>query len=385
MKNKLEKVRFKVTGLNLDKLYSKMLNSGIKILSIKKPDYRTAIICLYKDDYNELLKFDMISAYAISLIESRDFLYFLKKACNYLGMVVGICCSLFISISCANIVTSVEIIGAANHSCENRDKCIFLSPNMAELNDYISALGVVEGAAVSSIKPTEIERQICAKFDNIANAVVKRQGMKVQISIHEASLPNSSISSSSLDIISPECAIITNMVVSQGQPMVKAGDKVVKGQVIVKGENGKRALASVTAKLYYHVSSVYAENSIELTQTGNYKEYSYLDICGLKFGNVPKDFGYAFYEITESEVLVSNNLFLPIKKVTLCVYELVSGEVKRPLDDAIDNIKKQLVSQAEEQAGIVKGDTYQTYFIVTNTASGLYLLDCYLEVIRILK
>ena len=182
-----------------------------------------------------------------------------------------------------------------------------------------------------------------------------------------------------MDLIAPENGIVKKMTVSQGEAKVKAGDTVKKGQVLVQGVNGKKAIAKVDIVLYYHASDVIWENRIEMVPTGEEEVYSYLDVFGLKIGN-NKPANYAYYEYEVNETQISLNLFAPIKKVVVKYKKLEQKQVKVNFDEEVNVVERQLTKELAKRAGLSENDMTKTITILTNLGGGCHELNCYLEI-----
>ncbi|MGE5574211.1 MAG: sporulation protein YqfD [Bacteroidota bacterium] len=93
--------------------------------------------------------------------------------------------------------------------------------------------GVRPGALKRSIDPGKVSRIVLAEFPDLAWAAVHIRGTMATIEVVEKTLPE--VRLGGVDVVAAEDALVTNMIVLSGEPLVNEGDTVTKGQVLIAG------------------------------------------------------------------------------------------------------------------------------------------------------
>lgn len=204
------------------------------------------------------------------------------------------------------------------------------------------------------------------KIDGISGAEVTRNGAKLFINILE-SQPGTDIEDTRIaDIVATEDGVITSVVTVSGTPLVKAGDAVRKGDVLIAGyivdaEENKvpvRAAGEVYAKIWRESRTVYADTVIRKTRTGKSKTYTVMEIFGLKYEPV-SPFNYYEKDITEK---LYTNIF-PFKTRSITFYEITDVETEFDFESEKDNLIS--IKKAElEQTLPEKAEILDSWFLI---------------------
>ena len=378
-------VDFEVHDLNLNKFLSRLQDLNISVIKAKKPSSKLLKCRVSILDYEKILADEKLNSFNILLKRKVGIKELLLRSINVVGAVVGALLSFIMFFLSVQRVTSINIIKEANHVCGNRQECIFTEENKLELETYLEAIGVSVGVNKNDINPREIERKLMAKFNSISACTIEKIGTIINIKVFEAELENSSVSTSGLDIIAPENMKISKMIVSRGKARVKAGDIAKKGQVLVSGVDGKKAMATIEGTVYYRSSMSFSESKNQLVRTGNKKTYSYISLLGAEIFKTEENHGFIYAETETNTKYSSYNLFLPLKVISTTYYELENRIVKIPFEDEKDELFSKLRAEAVSKVKGQLPDEYQARFIVTNLENGLYLLDCYVEIFTIIN
>ena len=106
------------------------------------------------------------------------------------------------------------------------------------ITDYLQEHGIHYGMPLSQIPIYELKTNIRNTYDEIKWISIYLKGTNLHISIRENDTvkPDSNISFSYSDMIASENGIVDSIIVRQGTPMVKAGDTVAKGDILISGK-----------------------------------------------------------------------------------------------------------------------------------------------------
>lgn len=181
-------------------------------------------------------------------------------------------------------------------------------------------------------------------------------------------------------IVAKADGIVQSIVVTQGTPLVKVGDIVRKGDVLIApyvvGKDGDiismRAIGCVKAVVYAKGSVTYQDGQEKLVRSGNSMVRNSVSIFGIEFPSHIK-VDYEYYDTETITRPLQKNLLLPFMIVQEKCYELVrvkGGDfasekdllVKESIYKAYEMIEADFDVQSE-QTDIV--EVNGTYFVTT--------------------
>ena len=383
-------VDVELVGLNIARFLEKLAGSCVTIKKLTWVNPRCVKFRLSQADYKLMLAEESSKNYTIRVVEERGVSSLIQAFMRVGGMAFGAIFAFVLFFSCVQCVWSVEVAKDEKHSCTNGERCIFAESNLIELKAYIDALGVSQGARTSSVlsNRSQVERAITSKFDGVASCSIEVVGTRAIVHVFEAVLESAG-TQNVFDLVAPQNGIVKKVVVSAGEPRVKAGDMVQKGQVLVKGTSGKKAMASVHMVLIFEKSKVYSEDSLEVVETGEVVEFSHLDVCGVSWGakNVEmQEYENDSYKKEVTTLNICPNLFVPINKVMIKYKKLKSQLTTTKFSREIeDRIVDKLTSELESAAKLSHTENYKVTSHTSEISSGVFEIDCYLEITRIIK
>ena len=378
-------IKIRIKGLNLDKLIFEITNLNIPIFELKRENHASITIKTSKEGLKKIKSLKTIKFYSLKVLKVRNTYFAVKRIVSYLGILFGCVIPFLMFYAVSLNITNIDIVNnSSEHICNNGEKCIFSQNNMNELLVYFDEIGLKIGNKVSNINPLEVERKIVAKFESVSSVTINKVGTHIKIELHEAQVEDN-LKHNSLDIIAPENLKVLHINVSRGTPKVKAGDIVQKGQVLVKSVGNKRAIAVVEATLYYKSSKVFCENQVVLRETGNQIKSSYINACGLDVFKKDIKSPYVYFDTIVEDILVNDNLFFPLKVVTVTIKEMKEVSVFVDFNLMRRDLEYELLQKQEEIIGKDITEPLTSSFVVTNIADGVYLLDCYTEVFKIIS
>ncbi len=194
--------------------------------------------------------------------------------------IVGIALFIFILYLTSTRVMNVDIVGNERVPEEL-------------LREQLKECGVRIGADAGKIEPDEVRNEMIMKNDELAWVGVNVRGSRVYIEIAERldseSVPH--ITDEECSLVAAKDGVIARLEVKQGQTMVKKGDGVRAGDVLVSGVmdsvyGGYRlvhAYGDVFASTEYSASREYPLNYTEKVYTGNEKKLYAVKLFGREF------------------------------------------------------------------------------------------------------
>ncbi|BBF42278.1 stage IV sporulation protein [Lachnospiraceae bacterium KM106-2] len=220
---------------------------------------------------------------------------------------------------------------------------------------------VYAGIQKSKLSCQKIEEDIRKKFTDIGWVSAEIRGTRLLIKITETNMPKPyEEQTEPCHIIAPKDGIIDSIITRKGTPLVRKGDVVKKGAILVGGyinlygddatvvsQKADIADADIIIKSYYNYQDEFSLEYIDKEYTGNSRRFYTVTILGKRFYllNPLKDYdSYDYYDEAKSENTwkLNTNFYLPFSTGSTEYMEY--NEVKRVYskEEAIKKAQKQL-------------------------------------------
>ena len=220
------------------------------------------------------------------------------------------------------------------------------------VKDALAACGVTVGTPWRSLNLGQIETAVLAAYTDVGWISIYRRGSVAYVSVKEAHLPPSVEQESGYsNVVAAQDCIITDITVTQGYPVVKVGQVVKRGEVLISGIPPVESGGSPCHAAGQVFGSVDASISVEIPAVTLQKVYADGQKSGLsvKILNFPINIFKIYRNFTDECVIIENNencrLFgiydIPVS--FLHEYTVPYTEVKRELGPT------ELVRQASEK------------------------------------
>lgn len=229
-----------------------------------------------------------------------------------------------------------------------------------------ASLGALPGVRRGSIDTAVIGEGVMASNESIAWAGAELTGVVLQVSIIEAEERGEVYSQGEPSSMYASCdGIITSVTALSGKPVVKTGDAVKKGQLLINGNLGNgihtEARGSVTAKVLHRITG-FAENQQKLlVESGKTQRCVDITLCGkCIFKSEPVYGEFAEKSVTKSRMMG----IIPIVAEERIIAELVEQTVTAD-EETLMNIAGRLAEEklysliSSEAAIISKNTNYQ--------------------------
>lgn len=239
----------------------------------------------------------------------------------------------------------------------------------ADYEGIIAALeecGVRSGALKKDLPSlSDIKQRILFKNDDIAWAWVYIDGAKARVEISEKIIPPQVIDKSVTSSISARCdGVIKNITAKSGELLVKEGEAVSAGDVIISGKVGTfregeaekyiyvRALGIVEAYTSHSAEGEYKTYYESRTSTGESKIFRSLEIFGKKF-DLFKDNSISYEEFDKIEN--RHELSLPLfgyMGISLCSEQYEEVTVNRepmPMETVLEKARTELEEKISKE------------------------------------
>ena len=240
----------------------------------------------------------------VHIVKKRGLPFFFDKNKSRRGILVGITLSAFIMLFLSTMIWSVGIEG--NVKLESEDVLTVFANH-----------GVKIGAFKSKIKPEDVCDEVQKDLPELLWANVNIKGSRVEIVVKERTeAPEFPNSETPCNILAGENAQITEVNAKIGEPKVKAGDLVLKGDLLISGvvdnQDGSTSLKASRGEVYALVERNISvgENLPEMHKLGRKRKRIKLSILGAE---IPLGFNVNGENYFKSgEYLTDENVVLPL-------------------------------------------------------------------------
>lgn len=321
--------KIKVTGVNINRVYKLLLKNNIPISKINRKDYKTLSFCVNNKNLKKVFAILDNPCYNVKVEKFYGFYavknFFIKKV----GFVVAVLLFLF-AITLNNFyLTSIKVYGN----------------QQVQTNQIIKSMkkaGASIGKTLTRIDLKKCEDVVLEDNEKISLVSVIKKGNCLIVNVKEKLVTESIIDGNNYSCyIASFSGQITQMQVLEGTPLVKIGDNVKQGDIIVAGykidDNGQKvkcnAKAKVKAKVWFCSTQTFLTSQTIFKRTGKKIKTSTFYFSNTKmFSDNTKNKFKNFEQSKEEKYLFKNNI-LPIKRVLTTYYETKPIVVTKKFED----------------------------------------------------
>lgn len=352
-------ITVRIDGLGKERFINLCHNREISIWNLKyQDDYFEACIALW--DYKKI-KQPLKKTHVHIQIINRSGLPFIMHKYRKRKMFIGAVVLFVIAIYFMSLfIWDISLSGGYSYTD-------------IEITNYLQSIGVYEGIKKDNINCEDIEAKIRNNYKDITWVSAELTGTRLIIHIKENfdEIDTKNLSNEPQDIVATSDGEIVSIITRTGTPMVKIGDKVKKGDVLVSGvvnilDDSKEIKtteyvasdADVYAKVDYQYKNQFSLKYNEKIYTGNTKSGSYLQIFDYRIGTYYFN-KYDLYDLykKENQLHLFDSLYLPIYygKENMNEYEIVEKEydIKDAINIANEDLEKFFVKLEEKGIQII--------------------------------
>lgn len=334
------KVRLKIYGVNINKLFKLLKKNEIEMFDIVRQDHKTLFFTTYCNKQKKLIALLSNMCYNISVVE-----YFgTKKVINFLskrlGYVIGSIVFL-ISLVCSNFfITNINIYGTTTLS-------------QSSITEFLKQEGISSGTFVSKIDTQNLSMLLSNQFEQISLVSVIKKGTTLIINIKEKQSLDKA-EDNFVDLIASKNGEVLEISVLEGTPNVKVGDTFKQGDVLISGSfldiYGNRiechAQGKIKAKIQYTAQIDFYNDQVIYQRTGKSLTNCSYSFLGWNFKNKNTPVEFEHFETEEYSTTLFKNNFLPIKAHYVKFFETTPVQIKQNFEEQKDT----LLSQAKQTA-----------------------------------
>lgn len=332
----------KVEGLSLEKFINLTISNGVFLWGIRRSGYTTMTACISVSGFKKLKGIARKVRCRVRIVDKKGLPFLLVRLRRRKMLFVGLAAFFIILYGLSSFIWTVDVEGNVKVP---EDKLL----------NALAKYGIKPGAFKKGLDISAIENRLVIDVPDIWWASIQLKGTKAIVKVVEAAQPPPMIDKDTpCNIVASKDGIIHEIVVLEGQPLVKQGDTVKKGQLLVSGvvEDSEtmttrfvHAMAQVVARTWYEGRAVCSLDKGLTRRTGRKVVHRFLDMGQWVLEYQKGDIPFKHYEVEEKRVpFFGEGRFLP---VTLIVREYYEVE-KLPLSASLQQLKEIAQKEAME-------------------------------------
>lgn len=345
----------RVEGLNLERFINLSVANDIFFWDIERINYSTILVKVSLKGYRMLRRVRRRVKCRVYIVEKRGCPFLFHRIMKRKTLAVGAVAAVAIMYLLTSFVWVVDVNGNDRVS---EDRII----------RELESLGLKPGVFKYAVNTRGLETALLIKMDQLSWVGINIVGTKALVDVVERVEPPALVDKETpCNILAKKDGLITNVFVFDGTPLVKEGDTVKSGQLLISGAVEKPGLPSrmvhamgrVEARTWYHGSE---EQELVLQKreiTGNTARKISLRLGGYSIKLTPGDISYSEYDKTQNikRLLEWRNIVLPVELIIDNYSEvMIENEelsVEQARNMAVQRIEERLADIVPEDANIV--------------------------------
>lgn len=340
-------VRISVEGYYIERFINICTTSKILIWNLKREKGVKLHLNIGIKDFYRAVKVAKKLKCKIKIEKKRGIPFFINKYRKRKIFLISLIVILIALYASSNYVWNIEIQVEDNLQLEN-------------LEEDIQKAGLEVGMRKSKVNTEEIVNKIRLQRDDISWIGISLKGTNAIVkAVKSKEAPELIDEKDYCSIVAKKAGTITQIIAQNGTSLVKPGDQVEEGQVLIQGTmEGKytgtryvHSLGEVKAIVQYTKTDKIPLREEQNVKTGN-KEVKYR----IKINNFQINFyktisKFKIYDTIEEEkkFKIFSNLYLPISVTKIINEEMEKNSKEYTIEEATEKGTKQLEEQIEAE------------------------------------
>lgn len=270
-------ITIEVKVYNPEKFINFLWYKGIRVKNIQRVDISTLIMEVPYSDYTDIISIVKRSEAKVRVVGKKGLAFFLIRIRTRLSLAVGVIMFLTLLYFLSMFIWAIEI-----------DTNRYIPP--FEIRKQLKTLGIAPGIKKSKLNVYDLEKKIEDVNGEVMWVRARIEGSTLKIKIEEkVNPPKDIVQSNNNDVVAKMDGEIVRIYTTSGTAQVKVGDVVKRGQVLIKGVEGKEGFEYSTNAEGKALANTFYERMMELqvsgktiTKTGEKQEEMYFEILGKK-------------------------------------------------------------------------------------------------------
>ena len=339
-------VRIEVEGYYIERFINICTNRKILIWNLKREKGVKLYLNIGINDFKNISDILKKTNCKVRILKKRGIPFLLNRYKKRKIFVILLVIMMFTIYASSRYIWNIDITVKNNLQIDN-------------LEEDLESLGVKKGIKKDEIDTNKIINELRLKRDDIAWIGIDIEGTSIKINIVKADKsPDIVKNTDYCNIIASKSGVIQKIVAQNGTAVVKIGDEVQKGDILIAGYmEGKytdtryvHSLGEVKAIVTYEETKEIRLNQDIYNYTGNEEKKYEISINNWKIKLHRKNSKFELYEtkIENKDVRLFGKYYLPLEIIQITNREQIKESKVYSREEAID-LGKDIVSYELEQ------------------------------------
>ncbi len=339
-------VRIEVEGYYIERFINICTNRKILIWNLKREKGVKLYLNIGINDFKNISDILKKTNCKVRILKKRGIPFLLNRYKKRKIFVILLVIMMFTIYASSRYIWNIDIKVKNNLQIDN-------------LEEDLESLGVKKGIKKDEIDTNKIINELRLKRDDIAWIGIDIEGTSIKINIVKADKsPDIVKNTDYCNIIASKSGVIQKIVAQNGTAVVKIGDEVQKGDILIAGYmEGKytdtryvHSLGEVKAIVTYEETKEIRFNQDIYNYTGNEEKKYEISINNWKIKLHRKNSKFELYEtkIENKDVRLFGKYYLPLEIIQITNREQIKESKVYSREEAID-LGKDIVSSELEQ------------------------------------
>ena len=325
-------VNIQIEGYYIERFITTSIKDGILLWNIKRKNANLVFAKVSTYQLEKLKENARRNQCLVTVKSQKGVPYLLKKYSKRKSFLITLLILVIMSIALSKFVWNIEVTGNTTVNSEDIIKIV---------NDE----GIKKGTLKSKVKIEKIVNKIRLLREDISWVGIEIKGTNVIISIVEAEKKPEIVDENDFsNIVASKDGVITKAYAQNGSLMVKEGDEVKKGDILISGTIEEKyadkyyvnAIGEVKAKVLYSKTARVSKNEIKRDRTGKKNTKFAIKINNFKINLFKTLSKFKNYDTiyTNKKIKILPNFYLPIEICKYTNYEVNLNSVEHSEDEA---------------------------------------------------
>ncbi|KAB3533255.1 sporulation protein YqfD [Alkaliphilus serpentinus] len=342
-----------IEGLNLERFINSCIENNIYLWNIKRLSYTKIEAHVGIRGFKALRRLSRKTGCRVSIATKFGYPFWAHRLKKRKMLIAGAFFSLIVVIVASSFIYSVDVVG--NEKVDEES-----------LRSALVRMGLKPGSNRYAVDLREIENQILIEFNELAWVGIELKGIYAKVEVVEKYIQERVIDKNNpCNVVAKKNGVIDQVIAKNGDSVVKEGDIVVAGDLLISGVVSREnmdptflhAYGEVLARTYYEKVITRELTIIKKEKTGEKSTVTRIGIGKLKlsFGDSEVPFGNYILEKNMKRPTIWRNIRLPVEIIKEEYFEAMDIEEKLDIEvvkeeihqEAIDYLMGEIPEEAE--------------------------------------
>lgn len=258
-------ITVRIEAVEIEKILNFLWNKNVEIRNIKNNNKFSVDLQIELKDYKVLNEGVKKGRGKMKVIHRKGVKFFFLRFHSRKFLILGIAIFFYILYYLSTFIWKVDVITQR-----------YLAP--VEVRNTLKSYGIDVTTKKSSIDVVEVEKALVRDFDEIMWVKVRIEGSKLSVEIKERQEPPQIKEKPNYtgNIVAKKSGVINRITTISGTPVVKTGQVVDEGDLLIKGQEGKEGMefsvmaeGKVPATVFHEEILEISKTRVEKERTGN--------------------------------------------------------------------------------------------------------------------